>query len=323
LHIDSLSGMPTGFSYVVNPASGTVLGGGNGVICYSGTTNDTVGPYPITFYGDIYTNAGLIPFSYLVTLAPSFSYKFRVETAPVASFTIDSPLCSNDTVKFIDHTTGYPTHWAWVFTGGTPATSTAQFPAVVYDSAGTYPVRFIGRNSISSDTIYQSVTVYPGVTGSVSVTPASGSASATGAAAVTAGGGTPPYSYFWSDSATSSGIANVLPGTYGLSVTDTKGCQYVNDTIHVTFINGIMELGASQQVKVYPNPASDVLNLSWSQKPNAEVSIIDMNGNVIQTVVAAEMQTVCNIHSLAPGTYVLRVTDKTSNQQQSMLFSKF
>ena len=324
LHIDSLTGMPSGITYVLNPASGTVLGGANGAICYSGTTNDTVGPYPLTFYGDIFTNAGPIPFSYLVTLAPSFGYKFRVETAPAASFSVDSPLCSSDTIKFIDHTTGYPTRWSWFFTGGTPATSTQQFPSVVYDSAGTYQVKFVGRNSISSDTIIQSVTVYPGVTGSVSTLPATGTNAANGSATVTAGGGTPPYSYFWSNSATGGSIVNVIAGIYGLSVTDAKGCQYINDTINITFVGGILDLNANQQVKIYPNPATDVLNLAWSQKANAEVSVVDLNGNVVNTFMAnVEMQSFCNVHNLAPGNYILRITDKVSNQQRSMLFSKF
>ena len=48
LHIDSITGMPTGITYVFNPATGSVLGGQNGAICYSGTTFDTVGPYPLT-----------------------------------------------------------------------------------------------------------------------------------------------------------------------------------------------------------------------------------------------------------------------------------
>ncbi len=323
LHIDRLSGMPSGFSYILNPPTGTVLGGQNGAICYSGTTNDTVGPYPITFYGDIYTNAGLIPFSYLVTLAPSFGYKFRVETAPLAAFVVDSPICSTDTIKFIDKTTGYPTRWAWTFAGGTPASSNAQFPSVVYNSAGNYSVTLIGRNGISSDTVIQNITVYPGLMALVSAVPAAGNSSATGSAMVIAGNGTPPFTYLWSNSTTSDSITQVLPGTYGISVTDSKGCQYINDTVQITFINGILDLGMGQRVNVYPNPANDVLNILWSQKPNAEVSIVDMSGNVISTFTTNEMKSAYDIHAMAAGSYILRITDKSGGGQQSVLFSKF
>ena len=324
LHIDSLNGVPSGFSYILNPASGTVLGGKNGAICYSGTTNDTVGPYPVTFYGAIYTNAGIIPFSYLVTLAPSFGYKFRVETAPVTAFMVDSPSCSSDTVSFIDRTAGYPTHWSWSFPGGTPSSSTAQFPAVVYDSAGTYNVKLIGRNSISSDTITQTITVYPGIVGTVSATPAAGSASATGSATVTALGGTSPLAYNWSNSVTTNAISNVLPGTYGISVTDAKGCKFIDDTVHVTFINGVLELGAEQQVKIYPNPASNVVNLVWSQKSNAGIEVIDLNGTVVNKMYSnGERQTYFDVHALSAGSYILRITDNTTKQQQSTLFTKF
>ena len=329
LHIDTINGVPNGITYTLNPSTGTVLGGANGVMCFAGITNDSVGLYKLTFTGDVFTNAGPIPFSYLVTLSPSFGYKFRIETTPVAAFTADSPVCaSGDTVHFVDHTGGYPTRWAWTFAGGTPATSTSQYPKVVYDSAGTYAVTLIGKNSIANDTITQNITVNPSPTGSVTTTPAFGIASPNGAALVAASGGTPPYTYLWTNSATGDSLNNVVQGTYGVSVTDTKGCNYVNDTVNISFIpdtvNGILQISAIQQVKVYPNPANNVLNLVWSQKSNADVTITDMAGNVIHSYsTTGEMKNTYDVHGLSAGAYVLRISDRTTGQQHSMLFSKF
>ena len=324
LHIDSISGMPSGFTYVLNPASGTVMGGTQGVICYSGTTYDTVGPYPLTFYGDIYTNGGAIPFSYLVTLAPSFGYKFRVETHPIAAFMVDSPVCSiSDSVKFVDLTGGYPTGWAWTFTGGSPATSNHQFPVVYYDSAGTYNVRLIARNGIAHDTLNQTITVYPSLSGTVAITPATSDSSLTGSATVTTTGGTPPLAFTWSNGATTESITNVVEGAYQVGITDAKGCQYINDSVNITFVNGILQLSNGQQLKIYPNPATDVLNLDWCQESNAEISIIDLKGDVIRTFISNGVTAnVYDIHDLAAGTYVIRVNDKSSNTSQAVLFSK-
>lgn len=323
LHIDSITGMPNGITYVLNPVTGTVIGGSNGAICFTGTTNDTVGPYPLTFYGLMYLNGGPVPFSYLVQVDPTFGYKFRVETVPGALFSVDSPVCTSaDTVKFVDHTTGYPTRWTWKFTGGSPATSTLQFPLVVYDSAGTYTVMLIARNGIAADTLTQSITVNPSVTGSVSTTPASGALSATGTAVVYVSGGTYPLAYSWSNGAATDSVSGLLPGAYQVSVTDGKGCKYTNDTVNVSFINGIIQLSTDMQVRIYPNPASDILNIAWAQKANAEVAITDLNGNEVASFVANTTNNQYDIHNLAAGAYIIRITDKSNGQQKSLPFTK-
>lgn len=53
LNIDSITGFPTGLTYDLNPADGHFLGGDNGCALASGTTNDTVGNYPLHIHGTI------------------------------------------------------------------------------------------------------------------------------------------------------------------------------------------------------------------------------------------------------------------------------
>jgi PKD repeat protein len=324
LHIDTITGMPSGITYVLNPVSGTVLGGQNGVICYSGTTYDSVGPYPLTFTGFAYTSGGPIPFSYLVTLAPNFGYKFKVETAPVAAFIADSPVCAlADSVRFSDLSGGYPTGWAWTFPGGSPATSTHQYPVVYYDSAGTYIVTLAARNAISSDTITQTITVYPSLTGSVTTVPAIGDSTLTGSAYVNLVGGTPPYTYAWDNGATTDTMANVYQGEYWLTVTDAKGCQYIDNTVIISYVNSELNLNNGGQLSVFPNPVLDVIHLTWTQKSNAEIAILDISGNVIHSFVSEGVENnVYDLKDLASGTYLIRVTDRVTNNCQTLLFSK-
>lgn len=66
--------------------------------------------------------------------------------------------------------------------------------------------------------------------GSTSVTCNGG---ADGEASVIASGGTPGYSYFWSNSATTASINGLTAGEYYCSVTDTNNCLVV-DTVAVT-----------------------------------------------------------------------------------------
>lgn len=53
MRIDSLSGLPTGLTYGLNPADGFFLGGDNGCALVNGTTNDPTGHYPLTTNGTI------------------------------------------------------------------------------------------------------------------------------------------------------------------------------------------------------------------------------------------------------------------------------
>lgn len=56
-------------------------------------------------------------------------------------------------VNFTDLSGGIPTSWSWTFSGGTPATSTAQHPSgIVYSAAGTYTVSLTATNAQGSDT---------------------------------------------------------------------------------------------------------------------------------------------------------------------------
>lgn len=72
--------------------------------------------------------------------------------APLADFSgTPTSGCNSVTVNFTDLSTNTPTSWAWTFTGGAPATSTAQNPTVVYGSPGTYNVILTATNASGSD----------------------------------------------------------------------------------------------------------------------------------------------------------------------------
>ena len=60
---------------------------------------------------------------------------------PVANFNEDNTnICQGNTVQYSDQSSGFPSAWLWTFPGGTPATSTEQYPSVRYNSSGNYSV---------------------------------------------------------------------------------------------------------------------------------------------------------------------------------------
>ena len=62
-------------------------------------------------------------------------------TAPIARFYADEKMpCEGTAVNFIDESLNAPATYNWTFAGGTPSTSTAQNPSVVFTGVGPYTV---------------------------------------------------------------------------------------------------------------------------------------------------------------------------------------
>jgi PKD repeat protein len=103
-----------------------------------------------------YNNAG----SYAVSLtaandggsdAETKSNYITVIPLPIANFTANATVIDEgQSVQFSDLSTN-TTSWSWSFTGGAPATSTAQNPSVTYNNAGTYAVTLTASNAVGSD----------------------------------------------------------------------------------------------------------------------------------------------------------------------------
>lgn len=72
---------------------------------------------------------------------------------PDADFNSDkSTIVENESIQFMDQSSGDPDTWIWTFQGGEPATSSAQNPRVMYPTEGTYPVSLTVRNRYGSNT---------------------------------------------------------------------------------------------------------------------------------------------------------------------------
>ncbi|MGA2298458.1 MAG: T9SS type A sorting domain-containing protein, partial [FCB group bacterium] len=58
---------------------------------------------------------------------------------------------------------------------------------------------------------------------------------------------------------------------------------------------------------ITPNPASDFLNIYYENLNGKEISIYDMLGNKLKSVIAEGMNTRINIESLSTGIYLIRI----------------
>ena len=89
------------------------------------------------------------------------------------------------------------------------------------------------------------------------------------------------------------------------------------DSVHtVTIIddetNSIDDIGLSAQIKLYPNPASGMVNLKSAEAMIQSVEITDLNGRVIMHTEGVDaLETRLNIEGLSKGMYnVTLTTDK-------------
>jgi PKD repeat protein len=327
LVLDSITGLPTNISYSINPASGLIIGGSHGVITFTGTTTDTLGDYYLTFYGAAYTTgAGNFGLDTPPANAAFSYYLAVVGPAPVASFSAATTgTCAPSTVSFTDHSTNSPTSWNWNYGDGSVA-DTIQNPSHTFLSAGNFVVTETASSLSGSSTHSDTVVVKgsPILTDSIH---AASSSSATDGSAIVSASGSGPFTYHWSGSLaaasdTTDALTGAAPGTYNVTVTGGNSCKTV-DTIVITYSTGINTLADNVSVKIYPNPASDVLNFQWNLKTLGEVVLYDLTGSIVKIfAVGGDAVNHFDISRLEAGTYVVRVTDKQNNQQRSSLFSK-
>lgn len=92
-------------------------------------------------------------------------------------------------------------------------------------------------------------------------------------------GGTPPYNYVWSNGGTTGDIFGLAGGTYSVTAYDANGC-FVTDTI-VVAEKGIGIEERLPEFNMYPNPASTIVNLTWSSWSPELLTLYNELGEVV------------------------------------------
>ncbi|MFL9844307.1 beta strand repeat-containing protein, partial [Flavobacterium rhizosphaerae] len=188
-----------------------------------------------------------------------------------------------------------------IVTGGTTPYSyewdnSATTASIAGVAAGTYNVMVTDANGCTTTT---SVTITEPtalvVSGMVD-TNVSCNGGSNGSATVTATGGTSPYTYAWSNSATTASIEGVAEGTYTVTVTDAKGCT-ATTSVTITEPTVLM--------------ASTVVNSNVTCFGGSEGgATVNVTGGVAPyTYLWSNTATTASIGNVAAGTYTVTVTD--------------
>ncbi|WP_410503566.1 hypothetical protein, partial [Flavobacterium sp. Root901] len=135
---------------------------------------------------------------------------------------------SNGTATIIASGGTAPYTYSWSPSGGTAATATGL-------TAGTYSVTITDSKSCTL-TVNNIIVGSPAaaLSGTPSTTPVSCFGGANGTASIVAAGGTAPYTYLWSNTATTSTATGLAAGNYSVTITDNNSCTFTVNNIAVS-----------------------------------------------------------------------------------------
>lgn len=279
------------------------------VSCYNGsngaaTANMNGGSQPYTYqWSNGNTNAtitGLTEGMYNVTVTTangcisSDSIYISAPATPLtATSTKNDVTCygyTNGSASVVANGGTGPYYYTWNNGGNGPSENNL--------SAGNYTCEIMdseGCTLISSFIISQPTPVVVDITNIQHVTCYGNS---NGSLSALAGGGTSPYNYQWSNSATTNNINNLTAGNYTVLVIDANGCTdnftaQINEPLPIT-------INLTQQ------------DVTCFGEMNGSVSATVTGGGGIYTYNWNTSQNTASIFSLDDGTYSVTVTDQNS-----------
>ena len=215
------------------------------------------------------------------------------------SITGQDLLCSGDStggsanVAVTGGTPGYTYSWS---NGDT--TSVANGLAI-----GWYSVSVADTNGC---TIQDSVEISEPAALTLSGTTSDEISGTDGSIDLTLGGGTPPYTYAWTNGAPAvEDPTGLVGGTYDVTVTDSNGCT-ITDSYVVNSQVGISELD-QLQFNVFPNPSNGEFKLTLNSNVYVNVHVINTLGQVIYKDELSGSSKEIKLNSTQVGVYFVRL----------------
>jgi hypothetical protein len=174
-------------------------------------------------------------------------------------------------------------------------------------SANTYSVNVIDFNGCSSAHTYNiTQPTSPLIVNSAISNATSGSAN-DGSVDITVTGGVGPYTYNWSNGATTEDISGLTPGAYLVTITDNNGCTTSSTYIvgNVLGISGNQIL--SSEVMLYPNPSKDNATIEAKGYNIDKLEVLNLLGQKIFESSPKTSMVDINTAAFKPGSYFVRI----------------
>lgn len=236
------------------------------------------------------------------------------------------------TMQFYDYSTGGATSWYWTFGDGN--TSTLQHPTHQYAQSGSYQVCLTITTATgactSCSTINVSTSPVPcGVT--MYLVPDSANPASLTWYAYTYVTGVAPFTYAWDFGDGNTSTQQYPTHTYAqagnymicLTITDATGCSSSTcDSTYKLMQSGSMlqlvavnttgiEENSISGISVFPNPANDVIEISFPEWEKGTLAITDMTGREVHKQNMNANNTKVNVADVPAGCYTLSIKTET------------
>ncbi|HOM41666.1 MAG TPA: gliding motility-associated C-terminal domain-containing protein, partial [Bacteroidales bacterium] len=219
-----------------------------------------------------------------------------VNQIPVLVVTDPAPVCSPSTVDLTDPAITAGSEAGLTFTYWLDAAATTPHPLPATSGAGTFYIR--GTNASGCFDIKPvTVTVNDSPNGVATVTHVTCPGGNDGAIDLTVSGGTAPYSFLWSNGATTEDVSNLTAGSYSVTITDVNGCS--------TIVSADVNDGAGTPITVTVN----VTGILCHGESTGVVDITVTGGTAPYSFIWNNGATTEDLSGIPAGTYSVVVTD--------------
>jgi hypothetical protein len=212
--------------------------------------------------------------------------------------------CNNIATVFAAVTGGTPNYsyaWTGSAVSGNPLATTA--PATINVTI----TDDFGCKAIATPTTLVANTAIT-ITATVKVEISSIGLNVPGAIDITVNGGVAPYTYKWSNNATTQDLPSIPADKYCVTITDSNTC-IKTECFSVGKSVGTSDNALANAITVFPNPIEDVLNIDT--KGNVEltrIELLDCTGRVLQQFDGTTKQ-ISTAH-LSDAIYLLKCSNK-------------
>ncbi len=215
--------------------------------------------------------------------------------SPTIAANFTTTCLPNRKVSFTGITSQCPNSFAWNFgdpNSGASNTATTINATHTFSAPGSYTVSFTAGGPCNAPATYTGVINVLGVTDSVSGVLCAGQNN--GSINLAVAGGVTPYTFSWSNGATTQNISGLPSGTYSVSVSDPQGCA-VNDTFVITQPAQLLVTDSATNATCIGNNGTITLTVTGGTIPYS----FNWGGGITSQ----------NRNGLGTGTYTVSVTD--------------
>ena len=240
---------------------------------------------------------------------------------PLARFTTSTTeICEGESIQFDDNNSVDYDTYVWDFGDGTTATDLHE--THTYPNPGSYTVSLTvtDTNTNVSNVMQENITVnaLPDDTVSIQNDPVTLTANQSNAI------------YQWVDC--NNGMTPIAGETHQNFVPNQSGnyavivslndCEMISDCYTVTVV-GLRNEILNQQIKIYPNPASNQIRIELLENHLVKLDIINLQGQKMEHYRLNKSMNLINILNLKPGIYILKIQFLSGKYQDKTSYLKF